>query len=134
MTDCRQAVFEFQDHYGRKVTSDFTGGYLSSDGGGALLLRELDLKLGVMDRLAGCFRDTRDQRYVEHTLPQLLRQRVLALALGYEDLNDHDDLRHDPAHALMAGKKDIEGMDRVHPRDGGQGAGRAQYAQPDGTG
>ena len=120
MTDCRQAVFEFQDHYGRKVTSDFTGGYLSSDGGGALLLRELDLKLGVMDRLAGCFRDTRDQRYVEHTLPQLLRQRVLALALGYEDLNDHDDLRHDPAHALMAGKKDIEGMDRVHPRDGGK--------------
>ena len=120
MTDCRQAVFEFQDHYGRKVTSDFTGGYLSSDGGGALLLRELDLKLGVRDRLAGCFRDTRDQRYVEHTLPQLLRQRVLALALGYEDLNDHDDLRHDPAHALMAGKKDIEGMDRVHPRDGGK--------------
>jgi hypothetical protein len=120
MTDCRQAVFEFQGHYGRKVTSDFTGGYLSGDGGGAVLLRELDLKLGLMDRMAGCFTDLRDQRYVEHTLPELLRQRIGALALGYEDLNDHDDPRHDPAHALMAGRKDIEGMDRACERDRGK--------------
>lgn len=120
MTECRQTVFEFQGHYGRKLTADFSGGYLSSDGGGALLLRELDLKLGLMDRLADCFTDLRDQRYVEHFLPQLLRQRIGALALGYEDLNDHDELRHDPAHALMAGKRDIEGLDRPCERDKGK--------------
>ena len=90
MTQCRQEVFEFQGHNGRKVTADFSGGYLSSDGGGAVLLRELELKLGLMYRLAGCFSDLRDQRYVDHKLPQLLRQRIGALALGYEDLNDHE--------------------------------------------
>lgn len=120
MTDCRQSVFEFQGLSGRKVTADFTGGYLSSDGGGCLLLRELDLKLGLMDRLAGCFTDLRNHSYVEHLLPQLLRQRIGALALGYEDLNDHDGLRHDPAHALMAGKRDIEGLDRPCERDQGK--------------
>lgn len=120
MTECRQTLFEFQGHYGRKVTADFTGGYLSSDGGGAVLLRELDLKLGLMDRLAVCFTDLRDQRYVDHLLPQLLRQRIGGLALGYEDLNDHDSLRHDPAHALMAGKGDIEGLDRPCERDKGK--------------
>ena len=85
-----------------------------------MLLRELDLKLGLMDRLVGCFTDLRDQRYVDHFLPELLRQRIGALALGYEDLNDHDGLRHDPAHALMAGKSDIEGLDRSCERNKGK--------------
>ena len=83
-------------------------------------MRELDLKLGLIDRLASCFNDLRDSRYVEHRLPELLRQRIGALALGYEDLNDHDSLRHDPAHALMAGKRDIEGLDRQSERDKGK--------------
>lgn len=117
---CKQEVFEFQGHNGRKVTSDFSGGHLSSDAGGVLLLRELDRKSGVIDRLAGCFDDQRDQRYVEHTLGELLRQRIGALALGYEDLNDHDSLRHDPALALLSGKSDVEGLNRVRQSDKGK--------------
>lgn len=117
---CRQEVFEFQGHNGRKVTADFGGGHLSSDGGGALLFRELEGRCGVIERLAHCFCDLRDQRYVEHSLPALLRQRIGALALGYEDLNDHDALRFDPAHALMAGKQDVEGLDRRGEQDKGK--------------
>jgi hypothetical protein len=117
---CKQEVFEFQGHNGRKVTSDFSGGHLSSDAGGVLLLRELDRKTGIIDSLAGCFDDQRDQRYVEHTLGELLRQRIGALALGYEDLNDHDRLRHDPALALFSGKSDVEGLNRVRESDRGK--------------
>lgn len=119
MTDCTQELFEFQAHGRHKVTADFSGGYLSSDGG-ALFVRGLDLKLGLMDRLARCFQDSRAPVYVEHKLPELLRQRIGALALGYEDLNDHDRLRLDPIHALMAGKKDIEGDDRLREEDQGR--------------
>ena len=125
---CKQQIFGFQAHNGRKVTSDFSGGHLSSDAGGVLLLRELDRKTGVIDRLAGCFRDERDPRYTQHTLGELLRQRIGALALGYEDLNDHDNLRHDPALALFSGKSDIEGLDRVRESDKGKAlAGHSKY-------
>ncbi|MEM8868725.1 MAG: IS1380 family transposase [Verrucomicrobiota bacterium] len=110
---CKQEVFEFQDHNGRKVVGSFDGGHLSSDGGGALLFRELELRTGTIHALAGCFRDERDPDLIEHSMEELLRQRIGALAMGYEDLNDHDSLRHDPAHALMAGKSDIEGLDRA---------------------
>jgi hypothetical protein len=119
MTECKQQAFEFQAHTTRKVTADFSGGYLSSDGG-ALFLRGIDLKLGLVERLVGCFQDLRDPIFVEHTLAELLRQRIGALALGYEDLNDHDRLRLDPLHALMAGKKDIEGYDRLCEQDKGK--------------
>jgi hypothetical protein len=119
MTDCRQQIFEFQGHDGRKVTADFSGGYLSSDGG-ALFLRGVDLRMGLIGRLAACFADHRDPDLVEHRLPELLRQRIGALAMGYEDLNDHDRLRLDPMHALLAGKKDIEGLDRVREEDRGR--------------
>jgi Transposase DDE domain group 1 len=118
-TECKQAVFEFQGVDGKKVTVDFQGGYLSSDGGG-LFLRELEERRGVLSRLAGCFEDLRDERYVEHALEELLRQRVFALALGYEDLNDHDRLRLDPLHALLAGKKEVTGAHRVLERDQGK--------------
>jgi len=84
------------------------------------LLRGVDLKLGLIDRLAGCFEDYRHPVFVEHKLAELLRQRIGALALGYEDLNDHDRLRLDPIHALLAGKKDIEGMDRLCEEDKGK--------------
>ena len=102
MAECKQEVFEFQVHGSRKVTGDFTGGYLSSDGG-AVFLRGVDLKMGLIERLAGCFCDYRLPCLVEHQVSELLRQRIGALALGYEDLNDHDRLRLDPLHALLAG-------------------------------
>ena len=75
----------------------------------SLLFRELEMKTATLCRLAGCFRDERKPGLIEHSVEEMLRQRIGALAMGYEDLNDHDSLRHDPAHGLMAGKADIEG-------------------------
>lgn len=109
---CKQEVFDFQDHNGRKVVASFDGGHLSSDAGGVLLFRELELRTGTIRRLAGCFRDGRNAKRIEHSVEGLLRQRIGALSMGYEDLNDHDRLRCDPAHGLMAGKADIEGLRR----------------------
>lgn len=120
---CTQEVFEFQAHIGgrkRDVTADFSGGYLSSDGGGALLLRELEGRTGIIRRLSGCFTDLRRSDLIEHSVAELLNQRIGALALGYEDLNDHDQLRHDPALALLAGKADLEGATRRDPQDRGK--------------
>ena len=101
MTECKQEIFEFQAHGSRKVTADFSGGHLSSDGG-AVFLRGVDLKMGLIERLAGCFCDYRLPCLVEHKVAELLRQRIGALALGYEDLNDHDELRHDPVLGLLS--------------------------------
>ena len=119
MTHCRQEVFQFQGLKSRKVTADFTGGYLSSDGG-ALILRDLERRLRIIPRLSLCFADTRNQGFVEHRLVELLAQRIFGIVLGYEDLNDHDRLRLDPVHALLAGKTDITGEKRVHRRDRGK--------------
>jgi hypothetical protein len=119
MTECNQEVFEFQAHIGRKVTADFSGGHLSSDGG-LLFIREMEIKHGTLGRLAGCFSDLRQQVFVDHSVEELLRQRIGALALGYEDLNDHDRLRHDPLCALMAGKPDVLGEDRMSEADKGK--------------
>ena len=84
-TECRQQKFEFQGLGSRKVTADFSGGYLSSDAGGALLLRELDCHLSLIDRLAECFDDLRFQPLVEHSVPQLLRQRQWELVRSRAD-------------------------------------------------
>ena len=119
MTECKQEVFEFQVHGSRKVTADFSGGYLSSDGG-AVFLRGVDLKMGLLERLAGCFSDDRLPCLVEHKVAELLRQRIGALVLGYEDLNDHDRLRLDPLHALIAGKADVLGENRLCAADKGK--------------
>jgi hypothetical protein len=119
MTDCTQCTFEFQGLGKRKVTADFSGGYVSSDGGG-LILRETERRMGLIDRLCGCFSDYRNQRFVEHQLGELLRQRIFGLALGYEDLNDHDRLRLDPLHAVLAGKTDVTGEHRALERDRGK--------------
>jgi hypothetical protein len=100
------------------VVADFSGGTLSSDGG-ALLLRQIDAGLGLTRTLAGCFRDERNQLFVDHSLPQLLAQRIQALALGYEDLNDHEQLRHDPLLAAACDKPDPLGQDRFNPLDRG---------------
>jgi hypothetical protein len=119
MTESKQEVFEFQAQGSRKVTADFSGGYLSSDGG-AVFLRGVDLKMGLIERLAGCFSDYRLPCLVEHKVAELLRQRIGALALGYEDLNDHDRLRLDPLHALLASKADVLGEDRLCEADKGK--------------
>jgi len=104
MTECSQERFGFAEHFSRSVVAGFEGDRISSDGG-ALLLRETEQRLGIVSRLAGCFGDLRDCSRVEHSVEELLRQRIFSLALGYEDLNDHEDLRKDPMLRLMAGKK-----------------------------
>jgi hypothetical protein len=110
-TECQQSSFQFQALGGREVAADFRGGYLSSDGG-ALLLRQVDQSIGLSRQLAGCFVDERDARFVEHAVPELVAQRLQALALGYEDLNDHADLRRDPLLAVAANKVDPLGEHR----------------------
>ena len=111
--------FQFDNLESRRVESDFTGGHLSSDGG-ALLVRQIDSRLGVSSRLAECFVDCRDQRFVEHRLPELVAQRLYGLVLGYEDLNDHNHLRVDPLLAIAVGKSDPTGMDRPCQEDKGK--------------
>jgi hypothetical protein len=114
MTECKEQPLWFQDLGSRKVVADFSGGTLSSDGG-ALLLRQTDVNLGLTQSLAQCFRDTREQVYVDHSVPQLLAQRLYGLALGYEDLNDHQRLRLDPLLAAACEKLDPLGQDRFNP-------------------
>jgi hypothetical protein len=89
----------------REIVARFDGGQLSSDGGG-LLLREVERRTGLLSQFAACFRDYRNPMFVEHSLESLIRQRVIALALGYEDLNDHDQLRNDPLMATLVDKLD----------------------------
>ena len=110
-TECTPVQMEFQGLGQRKVQAAFDGGYVSSDGG-ALLLRETDARLNLCERFAGCFSDYRDGRFVEHPLPALIRQRVLGLCLGYEDLNDHDTLSLDPLLAVACGNRDPQGQSR----------------------
>jgi hypothetical protein len=107
MTECNQEVFRFAAHFSRRVEAGFTAGQVSSDGG-ALLLREVDRKINLLGRLAGCFTDGRDPRLIEHTLSEMLSQRIYGLALGYEDLNDHEQLRSDPLIGLLSGKRGLD--------------------------
>ncbi len=102
-TDCQQDSFQFQALGARQVVADFSGGQLSSDGG-VLLLRELDRSLGLTRSVAACFQDRRNPDLITHTVPELIAQRIFGLALGYEDLNDHQTLRHDPLLSAAAGK------------------------------
>lgn len=111
-TDCNDQPLLFQDLGSRQVVVDFSGGTLSTNGG-ALLLREADHRLGLSRALAECFDDQRDARFVDHSLQQLLAQRIAGLALGYEDLNDHDQLRRDPLLAVACDKRDPLGQDRL---------------------
>lgn len=107
MTQCTQSQFEFEAHFSRQVVGRFDGSRLTTDGG-ALLLRQAERKIGLLRRLVGCFTDHRDPERIEHGLGQLLAQRIYGLALGYEDLNDHEQLRDDPLLAVLAGKRDLE--------------------------
>ena len=100
-TQCISEQLRFEGFDGRRVEAAFDGGAVTSDAG-ALLLRETDRAISLIDRVAGCFRDGRDPGRVVHTLRTLVGQRVIGLALGYEDVSDHDDLRFDPVLALFA--------------------------------
>ena len=102
-TECNAERSVFGRVEGRSVVAEFDGGALTSDAGG-LLLGAADRRLDLVRRIAGCFRDARDPRLVEHSVATLIGQRVFGIALGYEDLNDHDELRHDPLMAALAGK------------------------------
>jgi hypothetical protein len=119
MTQCMPTRFDFQDLGARQVMAAFDGGKITSDGGG-LLLREVETRFGFLTQFARCFTDHRDPDLIEHTLVDLLKQRVFGLCLGYEDLNDHDQLRQDPLLAVLVGKKDPLGEDRLRARDRGK--------------
>ena len=118
MTECILEQLEFQGLGGRRVVGRFDGGRMSTDGG-AMLLREADGRVGLTERLAGCFRDHRNAGRIEHTVQELVGQRVMGIALGYEDLNDHNLLRDDSVVALAVGREDLSGSGRLRERDRG---------------
>jgi DDE family transposase len=118
MTKCTHAAFDFQTVGGRSVHASFDGGCITSEGGG-LLLREVERRFGIVARTVACFKDFRDPDALEHTLHSLVAQRVFGLALGYEDLNDHDQLRADPLLALLAECPDPTGATRRREQDKG---------------
>jgi hypothetical protein len=118
-TECNAREFDFQGLGSRVVTARFDGGAITSDAGG-LLLREVEAKTGILRRFAACFTDHRDPERIEHSVTELMAQRIFALALGYEDLNDHDALRHDPLLAVLVGKADPTGQDRRRREDRGK--------------
>jgi len=101
-TDCIPDLFGFEPVEGRSVVAAFDGGSITSDAG-AMLLGATDRAIGLIDRFAACFRDFRCPGLIEHEVKTLIGQRVFGLALGYEDLIDHDQLRHDPMMAILAG-------------------------------
>ena len=107
MTECTQETFAFTAHFSRRVEAGFSAGQVASDGG-ALLLREVDGRIQLLGRLPGCFTDGRSPLLVKHRLAEMLAQRIYGLALGYEDLNDHEQLRSDPLLALLSGKRDMD--------------------------
>src|SRR5512134_1125895 len=130
-TECIPGQLEFEGFDGRRVVAAFDGGAVTSDAG-TVLLREADRAIGLMERVAACFTDHREAEQVVHALPTLIGQRIVAIALGYEDINDHDALRRDPVLALfsdqleakrkdcapLAGKSTINRLAHA-PREGG---------------
>ncbi len=119
MTECTQQQFSFQALGRRKIVADFAGGTISSDGGG-LLLKEVERARGWIRDLAGCFDDHRNPALIEHSVSALLKQRLFGLALGYEDVSDHDTLRADPLLAVVCDKADPVGEHRRSPGDRGK--------------
>lgn len=119
MTECKREQYEFHALGNREVVGHFDGGDITTDAGG-LLLREVEQRTGILRRFAACFRDYRDARFTEFSVEELVAQRVYGLDLGYEDLNDHDQLRSDPALAVIVGKDDPKGEHRRVEQDRGK--------------
>ena len=117
-TECQADSYVFPGMGRRDVVARFDGGAITSDAGG-LLLREVEARSGIIARFARGFVDHRHPEKIEHTVEELIRQHVYGLCLGSEDLNDHDDLCHDPLLAVLVGKADPTGQDRAG-RDQGQ--------------
>ena len=117
-TDCTSGQLAFSDLGPRRIQAAVDGGRVTSDGG-VLLLREVALRTRILDRFASCFSDRRDPERIEHTVTELVSQRILAIACGYEDLNDHDILRDDALLAAAAGKLDPTVATRARQRDRG---------------
>src|SRR5258708_5540240 len=107
MTECNQSGFGFEACGKREIVARFDGGTISSDGG-AFLLRQTDKRLNLLPRLAECFLDGRNQDQVEHSILEMLSQRIYGLALGYEDLNDREQLRKDPVFGILAGREEVD--------------------------
>lgn len=106
MTECNETLFLFEAHFSRQVVAQFEESWLTTDGG-SLLLRQVDRKIDLLRRVARCFTDYRQPERIEHRLEEMLAQRIYGLALGYEDLNDHEQLRQDPLLGVLAGKRDL---------------------------
>ena len=107
MSECSQVQFRFARHFSREVQAQFTADQVSSDGG-VLLLREVDRRIDLLPRLRCCFEDGRKPEQVEHTVGEMLAQRIYGLVLGYEDLNDYEQLRRDPLFGVLSGKRKLE--------------------------
>ena len=130
-TECNPTLFDFAPVDGRQVVAGFDGGAITSDAG-ALLLGETDRAIRLTERFATCFVDARMSELVEHEVGTLVMQRVVGIALGYEDLNDHDELRHDPVLAVLAGKLAAKRADCA-PLAGKSTLNRLELSRPEPT-
>src|SRR3954449_680362 len=130
-TECNPELFGFAPVEGREVVAAFDAGAITSDAG-ALLLGATDRAIGMMDRFASCFHDVRCSEFIEHEVVTLVGQRVFGIALGYEDLNDHDELRHDPLMAVLAGKLEARRQDCA-PVAGKSTLNRLELSRPEAT-
>jgi hypothetical protein len=131
LTECGATLFEFAPVEGRQVAAAFDGGAITSDGG-ALLLGETDGVIRLTERFAACFTDARTPELIEHAVDTMVLQRVVGIALGYEDLNDHDELRHDPVLAVLAGKLTAKRSDCA-PLAGKSTLNRLELSRPTAT-
>ena len=118
-THCNEAKLRFHDLDSREVAGRFDGGEITSDAG-AVLLREVEKRTRVLRRMSECFEDHRDPERIEHTVESLVKQRVMGLCLGYEDLNDHDELCRDRLMALVCESDDVNGERRHRESDRGK--------------
>ena len=118
-TQCSETKLLFHELDSREVVGRFDGGEITSDAGG-ILLREVEKRTGILGRMSKCFEDHRDAERIEHTVESLVKQRVMGLCLGYEDLNDHDELCRDRMLALLCESDDVTGKRRHKESDGGK--------------
>ena len=118
-TECKSNQLKFHPLLSRDVIVKFDGGNITSDGG-ALLLREVEKRTHILKRLSHCFKDFRNPDMIEHTVEELIKQRICGIAMGYEDLNDHEILRHDSLLGLLCDKEDPSGLNRQRERDKGK--------------